>query len=180
MSAYETQNLLLTGRPGSGKTTVIMSAIRGASGAGGFYTGELREGGERVGFSITTLDGRTGTLASVGLASPVKVSRYGVNVRDVDEVAADAVERAIRDPSVAFVVIDEIGAMEIASVRFREAVRAALDSPKPVLGTIQVKQNQFLDLVKERPDVTVVRVDSSSRERLPTQVRDWVERIIGT
>ena len=70
--------------------------------------------------------------------------------------------------------------MEIASVRFREAVRAALDSPKPVLGTIQVKQNQFLDLVKERPDVTVVRVDSSSRERLPAQVRDWVERITST
>ena len=174
----DVSNLLLTGKPGSGKTTVIRSAIEGLNGAGGFFTGEERgEDGSRTGFSITTLDGRTGVLARVGLKSPVRVSKYGVNVHDVEEVAADAVERAVRDDSVTLVVIDEVGAMEIASERFRAAVREALDSDKLVLGTIQLKQNQFLDLIRARPDVHVAMVDASTREVLPDLVRSWLKAV---
>jgi nucleoside-triphosphatase len=169
------KNLLLTGRPGSGKTTIVSRATEGAASAGGFFTGEVRENGVRTGFSIRTLDGRSGTLASVGTRSPVKVSRYGVNLHDVDEVAAASVERAVRDDAADLVVIDEIGAMEIASERFRAAVREALDCPKRVLGTIQMKENQFLDLVRARQDVHVERVDSSTREVLPGLVRDWLD-----
>ncbi|MCJ7744781.1 MAG: nucleoside-triphosphatase, partial [Actinobacteria bacterium] len=39
------KNLLLTGRPGCGKTTVIRKALEGRTGAGGFFTEEIRTGG---------------------------------------------------------------------------------------------------------------------------------------
>lgn len=174
LERIEAGNLLLTGRPGSGKTTVIARSLEGFEGAGGFYTGEVREGSTRTGFSITTLDGRSGTLAAVGLRSPVKVARYGVNLADVEDIAADSVERAVSDERVRLIVIDEIGAMEIASSRFRSAVRQALDNPKPMLGTIQQRKDQFLDLVRDRPDVLVLKVDSSTREVAPALVRDWL------
>ncbi|MBU4178886.1 MAG: hypothetical protein KJ625_02965, partial [Actinobacteria bacterium] len=73
----DTRHLLLTGKPGCGKTTVIRRAVDGRSDAGGFYTGEVREGGRRTGFSITTLDGRSGILAGTDIESSVHLGRYG-------------------------------------------------------------------------------------------------------
>jgi nucleoside-triphosphatase len=43
--------LLLTGRPGTGKTTIIRKIADEWRGrVGGFYTGEIREQGQRLGF----------------------------------------------------------------------------------------------------------------------------------
>jgi len=51
-------NILLTGRPGVGKTTLIKKLIDLVPlSKGGFYTEEIRKGKERIGFSLTTLDG---------------------------------------------------------------------------------------------------------------------------
>ena len=72
--------LFLTGNPGVGKTTLIRAIagrLRGLTCAG-FYTEEIRQGGQRTGFRIMTLDGRQATLKS------------HVHVEDVEEVAVHA------------------------------------------------------------------------------------------
>ena len=44
---------LLTGRPGTGKTSIIKQAVAGMKGkAGGFYTEEIRSQGVRQGFRL--------------------------------------------------------------------------------------------------------------------------------
>ncbi|MFZ1060598.1 MAG: nucleoside-triphosphatase, partial [Candidatus Rokuibacteriota bacterium] len=52
MGRREGHVLLITGNPGSGKTTVIRRVAAALSGRrlGGFYTEEIRVGGERRGF----------------------------------------------------------------------------------------------------------------------------------
>ena len=46
-------NVLLTGRSGVGKTTLIKRLIEATPlSKGGFYTEEVREKGQRVGFSL--------------------------------------------------------------------------------------------------------------------------------
>ena len=51
--------LLLTGKPGTGKTALIKEALtRTKVKGGGFYTEEIRTGGIRQGFRIVTLDGQ--------------------------------------------------------------------------------------------------------------------------
>jgi nucleoside-triphosphatase len=174
----EALNLLLTGKPGAGKTTIIRSALAGRRDAGGFFTGEVREAGARTGFSITTLDGREGLLARKGLRSAVKVGQYGVNIEDVEGVAVSALEAAIDDGAIRLLVVDEIAAMEIASERFRRAVLGALDDPRPVLGTIQSRHNQFLDLIRARGDIAVLHVTAANRDRLPAVVEDWLQRTV--
>jgi len=58
------KNLLITGRPGCGKTTLIKKILEGANlPIGGFYTEEIRERGARKGFRILTAEGKTGVLA---------------------------------------------------------------------------------------------------------------------
>jgi nucleoside-triphosphatase len=57
--------LLITGRPGIGKTTLVkrISGELGEFHTIGFYTSEIREGGIRKGFELASLDGRSCVLS---------------------------------------------------------------------------------------------------------------------
>ena len=171
----DTRHLLLTGKPGCGKTTVIRRVVDSRSDTGGFYTGEVREGGRRTGFSITTLDGRSGILAGIDIESSINLGRYGVNVTDIDSVASSSVEAAASGDAVSVVVIDEIASMEMASERFRRAVLMAIAGGKRVLGTIQARSHPFLDGIRSRPDVSVIDVTHGNREELPALIAEWLD-----
>jgi nucleoside-triphosphatase len=61
------KNILVTGRPGVGKTSVVEAVAREFPQAvGGFTTSEIREHGVRQGFRVTTLDGSSAVLAYGG------------------------------------------------------------------------------------------------------------------
>ena len=107
-------NILLTGYPGSGKTTVMTRLLAlGGFNAGGFYTEEIREGNTRKGFKIITLGGDEAVLAEVGFPSKYRVGKYGVNVKGIEEVAVRALENALASKDL--IIIDEIGKMECYS-----------------------------------------------------------------
>ena len=56
------KNILLTGYPRVGKTTIIKKVIARLENTGGFYTKEISEGKTRKGFKIITLQGKEGIL----------------------------------------------------------------------------------------------------------------------
>ncbi|MBM4466227.1 MAG: NTPase [Chloroflexi bacterium] len=169
------KTILLTGRPRVGKTTIIKEVVRRLSGqAGGFYTEEMRERGRRQGFKIVTLDGQEGILAHVGIKSPMRVSKYGVNLTDLEEIGVAAIGEAMAHKDC--VVIDEIGKMELFSQAFKDAVWEAIHSDKPVLGTITLASHPWADHVKALPQVTVVVVTEANRDRVAQQVLDSFEQ----
>jgi len=64
--------LLLTGKPGTGKTALIKEALARTEVKGdGFYTEEIRTEGIRQGFKLVTLNGQEAILAHVGISSIV-------------------------------------------------------------------------------------------------------------
>jgi nucleoside-triphosphatase len=159
------KKILLTGAPGSGKTTLIHRVVDKYSGpAGGFYTREIRENGKRKGFEIITLEGERGILAHVDVHSQVHVSKYGVDIAALDRIAVGAIHKTIERGNL--VVIDEIGPMEISSPRFQEAVLNALNSDCDLLGTIVKRSTRFTDQIKSRNDVTLIEVHVDNRDQL--------------
>lgn len=166
----EKKNILVTGRPGVGKTTLILRVLEGLKiDAGGFYTLELREGGRRVGFELCTLGGRKGVLAHTAIKSPYRVGRYGVDLKSLEELGVEAITGAIRARSL--IIIDEIGKMEVYSKKFREKVIEALDSSTPVLATIGPQPIPFLKRIKSRADVRLIEVTPDNRNVLVTQIQ---------
>ena len=159
------QNILLTGRPGSGKTTAVERVLREElpCAAHGFVTREMRQDGLRIGFEIENLDGKRDVLARKGLNSLARVGSYGVNVEAIDRIGVEAVEEGLRNPD-ALIVIDEIAKMELFSQRFRSAVLAALDAPNPVLATIQMSHSEFIGAIRNRADVILLQLEQFGRD----------------
>jgi nucleoside-triphosphatase len=164
-----TTKVLLTGRPGCGKTTLIKRIVEKLGrAAGGFYTAEIRARGTRVGFKVVTLDRKEAVFAHVNFKTTERVSKYGLDLTVLETVAVEALRDAMR--SRRLVVIDEIGPMEIRSASFRTAVMEALDSGAPILGTIVARPLPFTDMIKSRPDVTLIEVGADNRERLVAEL----------
>ncbi len=164
------RTILLSGRPGIGKTTLIEKLIVTLPGrSGGFYTQEIRHQGRRVGFEIVTLQGSRATMAHVYHRGGPRVGKYGVNVENVTAVAVPAIQQAVAEAD--YVVIDEIGRMELLSAAFREAVVQAISSAKSVLGTVMSKPNPFVDSLRRMPRVDVVEVTFANRDSLAETIR---------
>jgi nucleoside-triphosphatase len=164
--------VLLTGRPGCGKTTVIKRAVRElARPAGGFYTEEIRERGMRVGFKLVTLDDKEAIFAHVDFlaaAGPERLGKYGLDLSALEAIGVKAVHEAVRAKRL--VIIDEIGPMEIRSPVFRDAVNEALESGAPILATITARLLPFTDAIKKRSDVTLIEVRPDNREQLVSEL----------
>ena len=167
------QVYLLTGQPGTGKTSLIKQAIAGMKGkAGGFYTEEIRSRGVRQGFRLVTLDGRSAILAHTSFHSPYRVSKYGVDIDSLDKVGVSALDQAAQECDL--VVVDEIGKMELFSAKFREAVLNILNSGKRLLGTIMLSLNPYADAIKRQPQVNVITVTRTNHQQVLQELRDWL------
>lgn len=169
------RTLLLTGRPGVGKTTVIKEVVKSlGEQAGGFYTEEIRERGQRQGFRIVTLDGREAVMAHVGLrgSGRPRVSRYGVDVKAVEQVGVAALRQAVQAGQV--VVVDEIGKMELLCEPFKDVVLQAVDGPETMVATGMTGAHPWVNALKARPNVAVWQVTVENRDHLAQRVLDWL------
>ncbi len=168
------QVYLLTGRPGTGKTSLIKEAAAQMKGrAGGFYTEEIRTHGIREGFRLVTLDGEEAILAHVNIHSPNRVSKYGVNIDGLERVGVPALHRAAQQCDL--VVIDEIGKMELFSANFREAVSQMIDSGKRILGTIMLNPNRWADAVKRQPEVNLLTLTRDNYRQVLEELLHWLK-----
>jgi nucleoside-triphosphatase len=165
--------LLLTGKPGTGKTALIKEALaRTKVKAGGFYTEEIRTKGIRQGFRIVTLNGQEAILAHVGISSPHQVSKYKVDTDALDRVGVSALLQALKESDL--IVIDEIGKMELLSPRFREVVTQAINSGQKVLGTIMLNPHPVADEIKRHPEVETIPVTRDNRPEVMRKVLNWL------
>ena len=163
-------NLLLTGLPGVGKTTVIQRAASRFEPRflAGFYTLEIRTDAGRQGFAIRTFDGDEAILAHRDFKTGPAVGRYRVDLAAIEKVIVPSLRPKGRDTKL--IIIDEIGKMECLSPAFCQAVLAALDGTLDVLGTIPRHTGGFIQQVKDRKDVLIFEVTRSNRGLLPEDI----------
>jgi nucleoside-triphosphatase THEP1 len=158
-------NIMLVGPPRIGKTSIIKAVISKLTDkCAGFYTEEILERDERVGFQLVTLAKKSCTLSHRDKSGHVHVGRYGVDLECVEEVGVTAIKKGIKAGKI--IIIDEIGKMEILSRSFRLAVLDALDSQNAVLGTMLFKRQPFCEKIRARKDVEVLEVTEGNREKL--------------
>jgi nucleoside-triphosphatase len=165
--------LLLTGAPGVGKTTVLVKVVEAlkAEGisVGGMVSQEVKTRGVRVGFQIVDLlSGKSGWLAHVHGIGP-SVGKYHVKLVELEGIGVKAIQQATEQCQV--VAVDEVGPMELFSKPFKQAVKQALDSSKPVLAVVHAKAHDpLIAEAKQRSDSQLFVVTLSNRDALPQQL----------
>ena len=159
--------ILLTGRPGCGKTTVIrrVAELLPGRALAGFYTEEIRVGGQRQGFAVRTFSNTTGTLAHTRTRGPCRVGRYGVDVEAFERIVLPELARPA-----AVLLIDEIGKMECFSAAFVRAVRDLLNGAVPMVATVALRGPGLIAEIKSRPDAELLEVTMWARDGLPAQL----------
>ena len=175
------RHVVLTGLPGSGKTTLIQKACnvlkQKSIAVQGFYTEEIRQHGKRIGFDVVTLDGIRGPLARVGDVHQndgraYRVGQYNVKLHSFEHIALPSLRKK---PSVSCVyVIDEIGKMEMFSQRFVHEVRDLLENQRTtVLTTIPAARGKpipFVEEIRHRTDALLFEVTKENRDQLVDKI----------
>ncbi|HVP77192.1 MAG TPA: NTPase [Thermodesulfobacteriota bacterium] len=163
------KNLLITGLPGVGKTTLIRKlheALRDFHPVG-FYTAEIRQEGMRKGFELVDLKGKRAILSHIGFKGLDRVGRYEVDVGGFEDFLGGI---SFFDPSSAVIMIDEIGKMECLSSKFKRILEEVLDSEKWVIATVALKGSGLITGVKQRRDVKLFEMTKNNRGILLSEI----------
>jgi len=169
------KNILITGLPGVGKTTLIKKLSKALKDFHpvGFYTEEIREGSKRKGFELISLEGKRGLLSHVDTQSPHRVGRYSVEVKGFEDFLEVI---PFFNPSIHLIIIDEIGKMECFSEKFKKLLGKILDSEKSVIATITLMGSGLIAEIKGRKDVKIFEVTKKNRGIVLCEILNWMEQ----
>jgi len=168
------KNILITGLPGVGKTTLVKKLSEELKHLHpvGFYTEEIRKEGVRKGFELVSLDGKRGLLSHKDIKSPFRVGQYKVDIESFEDFL-DSVP--FFGPLNHLIIIDEIGKMECFSDSFKNLLKKIFNSGKLVIATIALKGSGLMAEIKEREDVKLFELTSHNRDTLFLEILKEVE-----
>jgi nucleoside-triphosphatase len=156
-------NIVITGMPGVGKTTMIkkLYMIFKEFNPAGFFTSEILENGDRVGFEVENLNGDRRVLAHINLKSKRSVGKYKVDIKGFEDFLQSMMQK---EKKTGLYIIDEICKMECESKKFSKLINDLLNSDKPVVVTTPEKGAPLINEIKKRDDVRIFELTSSNHE----------------
>jgi nucleoside-triphosphatase len=99
---------------------------------------------------------------------------------DLEVIGVGAILDAVRKADI--LAVDEIGPMELSSTAFNDALVKAVESSKPMLGTIHYGlNNSLVNRIKTRDETEILKVTYENRENLNTMIANRItEHLTGS
>jgi nucleoside-triphosphatase THEP1 len=157
------KNMLLSGPPGCGKTTIIRKIIQhlfADQRLAGFYTQEIQHK-DCVDYALKR---GLEMISRLDFHGDNHGGRDEVNTRTFEVLLAHQLDQVADGVNV--FLIDQIGKEERVNQPFMTAVMQLLDSPVPVWATVAASCRGFLRQIQDRQDLMVVRITAENRDEV--------------
>jgi nucleoside-triphosphatase len=171
--AQPVTNLLLTGRSGVGKSTILakVAAHFETLAVRGFLSSVIYDGPIRTGWRLESIDGAGGTLAHVDIESDHNMGQYGVDMSVFERVTSP---QMVLDKEAALYLIDEIGIIAPWSATFIKSMDNLLDSTKLVIAIVRWRDEGYPLTVKQRSDIDLRELTLDNRDEVFQEVVEWI------
>jgi nucleoside-triphosphatase len=158
-------NILITGIPGVGKTTLIKRLARDLTPLvlKGFYKESIIEYNVCKGFRIVTLDYEEHILAHINIEGPDRIQKYGVHIEGFEKLVLKEMEVC---SGVELYLIDEIGKMECLSGKFCSQLTKLFASDLPLIATASISGLPDGDKFSKNDDLKIIRMTRQNRDSL--------------
>ncbi|MBQ6478672.1 MAG: hypothetical protein IJI44_04800 [Erysipelotrichaceae bacterium] len=165
--------VLLTGKPGIGKSTALsrITDMLGRRRCAGLLAKEILKDGERVGFSSYGLKCRESViLAHKEFRTGFFIEDFGVDPKALDELC-EKEYTAAQDKQVHFMILDEIGRMQMMSQGFKRLLEKMAECEKHLIATICLEDEiEYIREFKKRGGVRLFVLDEDNRKDVPLEV----------
>jgi len=176
-------NLFITGKIRTGKSTILKEAITPfKSLAGGFFVQRILRGKETYAFRLVDL-AKEAYLPNMQIDDLqnhadyilLKLSNAPVDGEVFKRVGMFSLTNAWEHKGL--ILMDELGIMEANIPEFTDAVWQTLDKNIPVIGVIKKKPNPFLDKVRARTDVQIIDLDELGTALVRKKIKEFLRVI---
>ena len=137
--------------------------LLGRSRCGGFYTKEILENGQRVGFRTHTFSGKEFILAHVAFPKNYAVEEFGVDLDSFEKICIDEILNCDKE----YMIIDEIGSMQLYSERFKRLLLDLHKSKRKIIATICLADTEFSAMYKNMNKDNLYTLDLNNRDQMP-------------
>lgn len=170
--------VLLSGEPRVGKTTALKKIIQmiGEGNCIGFYTEEVRNEFDRVGFDCVSLDGKRQRIADVNLHSDIRMGRYGIDIEAFEDFALQAISNSSSTSKI--IIIDEIGPIQFLSTKFKQQINNILTGPNCVIGSIFYNKHPDVDEIKKIPGIKIYSMTRENRNTILENILHDIQDLI--
>ncbi|MFX1375316.1 MAG: nucleoside-triphosphatase [Promethearchaeota archaeon] len=162
--------ILITGLPRSGKSTLITQLIEHYSKKQmkiyGFLTPEVREGNHRIGFDVEEINTKKREkLARISSSnSKYHLGNYSVYIKNFEEIISKLEKVQFREGDL--IIVDEIGKMELFSIKFRDFITKIFNSNIPIIASIGLKVKKSIrDHLLSFPDVNLFTLNRDNFQK---------------
>ncbi len=175
------KHLLITGKSGIGKTTLIEKIITDLRQTlpklklSGFITKEVRLDGVRIGFNLCTLDGKEGVLARTSFNDNKhrkRVGKYFVDLKDLETIGVPSLQEEAD-----LIILDEIGKMELLSHDFNECLENLLSGKTLLVATIAYYDTSETKNIKQLNSVKIIEVTGRNRDYLRKNIINHINSL---
>jgi nucleoside-triphosphatase len=158
-------NIIITGGPGAGKTTLIKRLARDLTPLviRGFFKESIIDYNVCRGFRIVTHRFDDQILAHINIEGPDRVDEYGVHIEGFEKLVSRELDMA---PGVEIYLIDEIGKMECISEKFCSQLSLLFASDVPLIATASISCLPGKKKFQDNKDLKIIRITPQNRDSL--------------